>query len=161
MDKGWMSMMELMEDAMGGDGFGTGGASRRRTDGAAGGMGGGRTVLWSVTDSARLLPSAAAGRKRGGGWRRLPMGVMHADLMGGELLHRAEGAGSGWKDAVGVVVLGSTEACCRWCGRRCRGRRRYWLGRKGWPALEKRSKWAGLGKMMEHHTGAPCSGGSL
>ncbi|KAL5980369.1 hypothetical protein ACLOJK_028277, partial [Asimina triloba] len=38
---------------------------------------------------------------------------------------------------------------------------RCWLRRKGWPALEKRCKWAGLGKMMEQHTGAPCSRGSL
>ncbi|KAL6002321.1 hypothetical protein ACLOJK_034252 [Asimina triloba] len=34
--RGRTSMMELMDDAMGGDGFGRGGAGRRRTDGAAG-----------------------------------------------------------------------------------------------------------------------------
>ncbi|KAL5991491.1 hypothetical protein ACLOJK_012400 [Asimina triloba] len=44
-------MMELMEDAMGGDGFGRGGAGRRRTDGAASAWLG--TVAGVVRDQAR------------------------------------------------------------------------------------------------------------
>ncbi|KAL6004262.1 hypothetical protein ACLOJK_004809, partial [Asimina triloba] len=60
----------------------------------------------------------------------------------------------GWEDGMQMAMVGHVG-----CSGFITGAGRMQMG-GGWP-VRRRCIWAGLGKMMEHHTGAPCSGGVL
>ncbi|KAL5980388.1 hypothetical protein ACLOJK_028296, partial [Asimina triloba] len=120
---------------------------------------GGIALLMGLGDDSEL-----------GAWRRvLPIVICSVGVWmlaaGLDPLHAVSlEMGSGCDRPIGAGadggLLKSSKTCC--CSDELLPKLdRCWLGWKGWPALEKICKWAGLGKMMEHHTGAPCSGGSL
>ncbi|KAL6002758.1 hypothetical protein ACLOJK_022978 [Asimina triloba] len=59
-----------------------------------------------------------------------------------------------WEDGMQMAIVGHVRH-----GGSIAGAGRMQMG-GGWP-VRRRCRWAGLGKMMEHHTGAPCSSGVL